>query len=346
MHNLKFIFPLSLLFFSLAFISCAQKPKSQVNSGIDNTWMQKSDSFWKQKLSDDQYYVLREKGTEKPYSGKWLLHEDSGTYTCAACGNVLFNSNSKFESHCGWPSFDEEINGGKIKTKVDNSLGMQRIEIMCARCGGHLGHLFDDGPTSTGKRYCVNSLSLSFEKENKPLKTSDTLTLGGGCFWCIEAVFEQLKGVSKVESGFSGGKNENPSYAQVCTGSTGHVEVVQIIYNPTIISMDELLKAYFTVHDPTTLNRQGADEGTQYRSVIFYRNEEQKQIATSIISDLQMAKVYSSPLVTAIEPFTAFYKADISHQDYYANNKDNAYCQMVIQPKMEKFEKVFKDRLK
>jgi len=174
----------------------------------------------------------------------------------------------------------------------------------------------------------------------------ETITLGGGCYWCVEAVYENLKGVKSVVSGFSGGKNANPSYEEVCSGTTGHAEVVQITFDKNVTNLDEIFKVFFTVHDPTTLNRQGADKGTQYRSVIFYATEEQKQEAQSIISELNKAKVYQNPIVTTIEPFTKFYKAEDYHQNYYANNKNQPYCQMVIQPKIEKFEKVFKDKLK
>jgi peptide-methionine (S)-S-oxide reductase len=193
------------------------------------------------------------------------------------------------------------------------------------------------------------ALSLNgFSQENKTKKTSnlETITLGGGCYWCVEAVYENLDGVKSVVSGFSGGKVANPTYEEVCTGETGHAEVVQITYNKNVTDINEIFKVFFTVHDPTTLNRQGADVGTQYRSVIFYKNDEQKKAAQSIIAELNKAKVYNSPIVTKIEPFTKFYKAEDYHQNYYANNKNQPYCKMVIQPKIEKFEKVFKSKLK
>jgi methionine-S-sulfoxide reductase len=174
----------------------------------------------------------------------------------------------------------------------------------------------------------------------------DTITLGGGCFWCVEAVYEMLDGVVKVESGFSGGTVKNPSYREVCTGSTGHAEVAQITFDGSKTSIDEILKVFFTVHDPTSLNRQGDDVGTQYRSVIFYRNSHQHDIAKSIIDQLNSNNVYPKPIVTQLVPFSHFYKAEDYHQDYYNQNKDAPYCRMVIQPKLEKFEKLFKDRLK
>jgi peptide-methionine (S)-S-oxide reductase len=194
-------------------------------------------------------------------------------------------------------------------------------------------------------------LGLHCFAQNKPdvaKKESnlDTITLAGGCYWCVEAVYENLIGVKSVVSGFSGGKKTNPSYEEVCSGETGYAEVVQITYDKTVTNLDEILKVFFTVHDPTTLNRQGADEGTQYRSAIFYKNLQQKQMAQSIITALNKVKVYSDPIVTTLEPFTKFYKAKEDHQNYYQNNKNQQYCKMVIQPKIEKFEKIFKNRLK
>jgi len=193
---------------------------------------------------------------------------------------------------------------------------------------------------------CLFTLSLNGFAQTKKSSNLETITLGGGCYWCVEAVYEDLNGVKSVVSGFSGGTVANPTYEEVCTGETGHAEVVQITYDKTITDINEIFKVFFTVHDPTTLNRQGADVGTQYRSVIFYKNDEQKKAAQSIIAELNKAKVYNSPIVTKVEPFKKFYKAEDYHQNYYANNKNQPYCKMVIQPKIEKFEKVFKDKLK
>jgi methionine-S-sulfoxide reductase len=195
---------------------------------------------------------------------------------------------------------------------------------------------------------CSQELGKSKEKKEprKKIVSNDTITLGGGCYWCVEAVYEMLDGVVDVRSGYSGGKIENPSYEAVCTGKTGHAEVIQIAFDSTKTSIDEILKVFFTVHDPTTLNRQGADVGTQYRSVIFYHNDEQKRIATDIITALNGQKVYSSKIVTEVSPMTVFYLAEDYHQDYYERNSEQGYCRMVIQPKIEKFEKVFSDRIK
>ncbi len=171
-------------------------------------------------------------------------------------------------------------------------------------------------------------------------------TFGGGCYWCMEAVFQRLNGVEKVESGFSGGKVKNPTYKEVCTGTTGHAEVIQISFDTTKVSFTDILKVFFTMHDPTTLNRQGNDIGTQYRSAIFYHNDAQKTASEEIIAALNKAQAYPAKIVTEVTPFDVFYKAEDYHQDYYNQNKTQGYCMYVIQPKIEKFEKVFKDRIK
>lgn len=171
-------------------------------------------------------------------------------------------------------------------------------------------------------------------------------TLGAGCFWCVEAIFERLEGVSRVESGYSGGQVKNPSYKAVCGGETGHAEVVHMEYDPEIISFAKLLEIFFKTHDPTTLNRQGADAGTQYRSVVFYHSKEQEETTRSLITDLDKAGIWNNPIVTTLEAFSEFYSAEQYHQEYFENNPNQGYCRLVIQPKLEKFEKVFSEYLK
>jgi peptide-methionine (S)-S-oxide reductase len=174
----------------------------------------------------------------------------------------------------------------------------------------------------------------------------DVITLGGGCFWCTEAVFDELKGVESVESGYSGGTVPNPSYERVCTGTTGHAEVVQVTFDPKIISLADVLRIFFTVHDPTTLNRQGADVGTQYRSVIFYRNEEQKRVAEQVIKEIEAEKIWNAPIVTQVVPFKAFYMAEDYHQEYFRKNPNQGYCRVVIAPKVTKFRNHYRELLK
>jgi methionine-S-sulfoxide reductase len=194
---------------------------------------------------------------------------------------------------------------------------------------------------------CILTTSSLFAQSQTPKQSNlETITLAGGCYWCVEAVYENLLGVQSAISGYAGGKNANPTYEDVSTGRSGYAEVVKITYDKNVTNLDEIFKVFFTVHDPTTLNRQGADVGTQYRSAIFYKNEAQKKSAQTIINAMKKAKIYDSPIVTTVEPLKKFYKAEDYHQNYYANNKNQPYCQMVIQPKMEKFEKLFKSRLK
>jgi methionine-S-sulfoxide reductase len=177
-------------------------------------------------------------------------------------------------------------------------------------------------------------------------KNYETITLGAGCFWCVEAIYSRINGVISVTSGYSGGNTENPSYNDVCTGKTGHAEVIQVIYDPTVIPLAKILEVYFKTHDPTTLNRQGADSGTQYRSVIFYHTDEQKRVAQEVKDLLDKSGIWSDPIVTAIEPFKSFYRAESYHQDYFEINAEQSYCRMVINPKVEKFEKLFREYLK
>jgi len=336
------------IFLAMSLVSCAQKNSDSTKTiNMNSEKVNMSEAEWKNKLTAEQYYILREKGTERAFSGAFVFTKDKGTYHCAGCGASLFTDDMKFESHCGWPSFDKEIAGGKIIQTDDNSHGMKRTEITCAKCGGHLGHIFDDGPTNTGMRYCVNSGALTFEpqKESSQVDHKETITLGGGCFWCMEAIFEEVKGVISVTSGYSGGNLPNPSYKDVCTGTTMHAEVVQITFDNSIISLNDLLEIFFTLHDPTTLNRQGADVGTQYRSVIFYHNLSQKAVAEKVIKTLNTNKAFDEQIVTEVAPFTKFYKAENYHQEYYELNKEEPYCKLVIQPKVDKLHKIFKEKL-
>jgi peptide methionine sulfoxide reductase msrA/msrB len=251
----------------------------------------------------------------------------------------------KFDSGCGWPSFDKEIAGGKIKQILDKSHGMIRTEIVCANCGGHLGHIFNDGPTETGMRYCVNSLSLDFQSQ-KTQNKMEQITLGGGCFWCIEAAFESLQGVISAESGYAGGHKNNPTYKEVCEGTTGHAEVVKVTFDPSVIKLEKILEVFFIMHDPTSLNRQGGDIGTQYRSAIFYHTKAQKEIVGHIIKKIEQEKVYDNKLVTEVVEINNYYPAEDYHQEYYFANKQQPYCNAVITPKMSKLKKVFGDILK
>ena len=197
---------------------------------------------------------------------------------------------------------------------------------------------------------CAQSPKKEIKKENKTIKTTtmgkEIITFGSGCFWCTEAIFQQVKGVEKVVSGYGGGHVENPTYEQVCDKTTGHAEVCQLTFDPKVVSIDELLEIFWQTHDPTTLNQQGNDVGPQYRSVVYYHSDEQKERAEHYLEELSKSGAFSKPIVTTIEPFKNFYAAENYHQNYYNTNGNQPYCYFVIRPKMEKFEKVFKDKMK
>lgn len=296
-------------------------------------------------LTPEEEKVIKDKSTEKPFSGKYDNFTKEGVYLCRQCNSPLYESKDKFDAHCGWPSFDQEIEGA-VKRQIDKD-GL-RTEILCATCGAHLGHVFEgEKMTEKDVRHCVNSLSMQFIPTQFEESENHSALFAGGCFWCLEAVFLELKGVLSVVSGYSGGYVDNPSYEQVSKGNTGHAESVEIVYDPSVINYKDLLDIFFSIHDPTTLDRQGDDVGPQYRSVVFYKTLTQKKEAEEMISKLDKSKIFSGHLVTEVRPFVRFYPAEETHQEYYKRNKDkNPYCQIVINPKLAKFKEKYKHLLK
>ncbi len=292
------------------------------------------------KLSPEAYRITQEAGTEKPFCGTLLDNKKDGTYCCVVCGLPLFSSTHKFNSGTGWPSFFQPFDVAHVAAHEDNSHGMQRVEINCARCGSHLGHVFDDGPRPTGLRFCLNGEALVFHEkgaplppESQPVKT-EIAYFAGGCFWGIEHYFQQAPGVISAESGYMQGTTENPTYKEVCTqddapassrpagaeGWKGHAEAVKVVFDPTKITYRQLLQGFFEMHDPTQLNRQGPDYGTQYRSGIYTINAAQADEAKKYVAELAALGSFGRKIVTEIEPAKTFYAAETYHQDYLEKN--------------------------
>jgi len=270
------------------------------------------------KLTSEEEFVIIHKGTERPFSGKYNDFFEKGTYHCKRCNAPLFRSDSKFKSTCGWPSFDDELPGA-VK-KIPDSDGI-RVEIQCANCGAHLGHIFKgEGFTKKNVRYCVNSISLIFVPDKEELKKA---YFAGGCFWGVEYLFEKKEGVNDVVSGYMGGNVKNPSYEQVCSGKTGHYETVEVTYYPSKISYEELVKYFFEIHDFSQENGQGPDIGEQYKSVIFYNDDDEKETVLKLIEILK-SKGYK--VATKLLKSSEFYKAEDYHQDYYKKHKKTPYC--------------------
>ncbi|MEI8004879.1 MAG: bifunctional methionine sulfoxide reductase B/A protein [Bacteroidota bacterium] len=272
------------------------------------------------KLTPEEENVIVNKGTERPFSGKYEKFSEKGTYVCKRCGAPLYRSEDKFDAGCGWPSFDDEIPGA-VKKHADAD-GM-RTEILCARCGAHLGHVFNgEGLTPKNTRHCVNSISMDFIPAKAQAK-SDTAIFAGGCFWGMEYFLKKAKGVISTTVGYTGGHTDNPTYKQVCTGNTGHYEAIEVVFDPSKTSYEEVTKLFFEIHDPTQWNHQGPDWGEQYRSAVFYRNEDQKKITEKLIARL---KVKGYTVVTEVKPAKTFWKAEDYHQDYYNHKGSEPYC--------------------
>ncbi len=273
-----------------------------------------------QSLSNQLLRIIRDKGTEYPFTGEYENLDEAGTYLCRQCGLALFRSKQKFHSYCGWPSFDKEIESA-VKVQIDAD--GQRSEILCSKCNAHLGHVFKgENFTSLNTRHCVNSASLDFVA-NLEVKDTEEAIVAAGCFWGVEYYFKKLKGVLKAESGYIGGHKESPTYEEICEGDTGHYEAVRIVYDPSIISYEQVIKYFFEIHDPEQADGQGPDIGEQYLSAVFYYDESQKIISNSVIEQLT-TKGYK--VATKILPMKVFWKAEEYHQDFYQKTGKHPYC--------------------
>ncbi len=305
------IISIIILVVSIAAISLISQDKTKQDSNMKYN-----------KLTPEEQRVILHKGTERPFTGKYYDHKEKGTYTCKQCGAPLYRSEDKFDSGCGWPSFDDEIPGA-VK-RIPDADGI-RTEIVCANCGGHLGHVFlGEGFTAKNTRHCVNSISMNFiPADEKANVKTEKAYFAGGCFWGVEYFFQKEKGVLSTRVGYMGGHLKNPTYDDVCEGNTGHAETMEVVFDPAQTNYETLARLFFEIHDPTQVNRQGPDIGQQYRSEIFYVNEEQKQIAEKLI---QILRDKGYKVATRVTKADTFWEAENYHQSYYQKNGHHPYC--------------------
>lgn len=278
-----------------------------------------SNSQFMKTLTPEETAVIINKGTEKPFTGAYVDFKGEGAYACKQCNALLYLSKDKFNSHCGWPSFDDEI-AGAVDKKIDAD--GRRTEIICHNCKGHLGHVFlDENFTAKNTRHCVNSISLTFIPKEK--LTIETAIFAAGCFWGVEHYLKQEKGVISTSVGYIGGLKDKPTYKEVCSHTTKHAEAVEVIFDSKVTTFETLAKVFFEIHDPTQVDRQGPDVGDQYRSEIFYESEDQKRIAEKLIKQLSDSGLN---VATKLTPATTFWSAEDYHQDYYSKTGKTPYC--------------------
>jgi len=302
----------------------------------------------KQKLSSEQFAVTQQCGTEPPFHNAYWDNHKPGIYVDVVSGQPLFSSLDKFDSGTGWPSFTQPLKSGDVVEKKDSAFGMERTEVRSSVADSHLGHVFNDGPGANGLRYCINSAALKFI----PVEDMDqagygqyldlfvkagvikapvheTAILAGGCFWGMEEIIRKIPGVIKTTVGYTGGITPDPTYEDVCTGATGHAESIQVVFDSTRLSYETLLDYFFRMHDPTTLNRQHNDVGTQYRSAIFYTSEAQKQTAERVKAQWDKSGKFNRPITTEIAQATKFYPAEEYHQKYLLKNPGGYTCHVL-----------------
>lgn len=305
---------LMLAFSMISLIACAQRSESKKEINF-----KKNTTMGYNPLTPEEEHVILHKGTERPFSGALLNNKAAGTYLCKRCDAPLYRSEDKFDSHCGWPSFDDEI-AGAVR-RVPDADG-RRTEILCNKCGAHLGHLFlGEGFTAKQTRHCVNSISMKFIPADRP--DLRKCYFASGCFWGTEYFFMKAKGVKATAVGFMGGHVENPTYQQVCQKKTGHLETTEVLFDPAQTTYEEMVKLFFETHDFTQTNGQGPDIGPQYLSCIFYSSPQEKEIAEKYIGMLT-AKGYE--VATMLRPVSTFWKAEDYHQQYYEHKGSTPYC--------------------
>ena len=308
------------LFLMIACYSTQCQNANTYNNTTETSTIKKDVPMKLNKLTKEEERVIIHKGTEAPYTGEYTDNFLKGTYVCKQCNAPLYKSDSKFHSNCGWPSFDEEIPGAVKKTP---DIDGRRTEITCATCGGHLGHVFyGEGFTDKDTRHCVNSTSMVFVPEKATNELAKAI-FAGGCFWGVEYYFQHAKGVISTQVGYTGGFTENPTYKEVCSHKTGHVEAIEITYDPAKTTYEELAKLFFEIHDPTQANGQGPDIGNQYLSVVFYLNDDQKKTTEKLIGILQLK---GFKVATQLKKATKFWPAEDYHQEYYEKEGSTPYC--------------------
>jgi peptide methionine sulfoxide reductase msrA/msrB len=317
-------------------------------TGQWRTFDRPPDDVLQERLDPLQYRVTRQNGTEPAFDNLYWDNHEPGIYVDVVSGEPLFSSLDKYESGTGWPSFTQPLSDDTLTEHEDRLIGVTRTEVRSSIADSHLGHVFTDGPAPTGLRYCINSAALRFvpvsqleqegygeliemfddelSAEQAVNDTSEVATFAGGCFWGMEAILREIPGVIDTEVGYTGGTVADPTYRDITRGDTGHAESVRVVFDPSVITYEELLGYFFRMHDPTTINRQGNDVGDQYRSAIFYRNEAQRATAEEVRAAVDQSGKWPNPVVTSIEPAGEFYDAEEYHQDYLVKNPGGYTC--------------------